>query len=63
MRGLYLVVTDRGVRSWTLIKRVAGSTSVPEQLGSPEEGMGLAAARKLAREWSDLIKEGKDPTD
>jgi integrase len=59
--GFGVRVTDRGTRTFVLYVRVPPAR-VPARLALGDASkMGLAAARKKAREWLDLIEQGRDP--
>ena len=64
VRGLYLVVTDRGVRSWTLIKRVAssGPPTCRSNSALPKRAWGSQRHASSPVNGQTFIKEGKDPT-
>jgi hypothetical protein len=59
--GLAIKVTDRGHKSFVLIKRYPGSRNpAPRSLG--EYGaISLEQARNKARDWLELIRKGIDP--
>jgi integrase len=48
-------------KSYMLYTRLPGSTSPTRLALGDAEKLNLAAARKKAREWLDLIEQGKDP--
>jgi integrase len=59
--GLALRVTDKGKKTFVLIKRYPGSKHpVPRAIG--EYGaISLEAARDRARDWIELLRKGTDP--
>jgi integrase len=59
--GFGVRVTDRGSKSFVLYARVPPSKSPARLALGDASKMGLAAARKKAREWLDLIEQGRDP--
>jgi integrase len=54
-------VTDRGAKSYVLYTRFPPSDAPARRALGDASKMGLAAARKKAREWLDLIEQGVDP--
>ena len=61
MRGFGVRVTDRGAKSFVLYARVPPSRMPARLALGDADKMGLAAARKKAREWLDQIQQGRDP--
>jgi integrase len=60
--GLAVRITDRGVKTFVLIKRFPGSRHpVPRALGA-HGAVTLEAARDKAREWLELLRKGVDPS-
>lgn len=59
--GLGVRVTDRGVRTFVLVKRFhPDGNPTPRKLGVVGE-ISLASARDMAREWLEQIRKGIDP--
>jgi integrase len=59
--GLAVRVTEAGVKTFVLIKRLPGkSNPVPRALGRYGE-LTIDAAREKARKWLELISQGIDP--
>src|SRR6516164_1702242 len=61
VRGFGVRVTDRGAKSFVLYARVPPSRMPARLALGDADKMGLAAARKKAREWLDQIQQGRDP--
>ena len=61
MPGFGVRVTDRGAKSFVLYARFPPSRAPARRALGDASKMGLAAARKKAREWLDLIEQGIDP--
>jgi integrase len=59
--GFGVRVTDRGAKSYVLYTRYPPSDAPARRLLGDASKMGLAIARKKAREWLDLIEQGIDP--
>lgn len=59
--GFGVRVTDRGSKSYVLYARFPPQRSPARRALGDADKLGLAAARKMAREWLDLIEQGKDP--
>src|SRR5262245_14664965 len=60
-RGLVVRVNERGTRTFVLRTRLPGSKSVNRLTLGQYPGMSLSEARKQAREWRDMLREGRDP--
>lgn len=60
--GLLLQVSGAGGRSWVLRATIAGRVR-GMGLGSYPYEVTLAQARELAREYRDIIRQGRDPID
>jgi integrase len=59
--GFGLRVTDRGAKSFVLYTRYPPSKAPSRRALGDASRMSLSAARKMAREWLDLIEQGIDP--
>jgi integrase len=59
--GFGVRVTARGAKSFILYARFPPERVPARRALGDASKMGLAAARKLAREWLDLIEQGRDP--
>ena len=59
--GFGVRVTDRGAKSFVLYARFPPAGMPARRALGDASKMGLAAARKKAREWLDLIEQGRDP--
>jgi integrase len=59
--GFGVRVTDRGAKSFVLYARFPPSRVPARRALGDANKLGLAAARRLAREWQDLIEQGRDP--
>jgi integrase len=59
--GFGLRITDRGAKSFILYTRYPPSRAPARRLLGDARKMGLAAARKKARQWLDLVEQGIDP--
>jgi integrase len=59
--GLGVRVTDRGVRTFVLVKRYPGSRHPAIRSLGVVGAITLAQARDTAREWLDQIRKGVDP--
>jgi integrase len=60
-RGLVVRVNERGVGTFVLRTRLPGSKSLNRLTLGEYPGLSLSKAREQAREWRDLLAEGKDP--
>jgi integrase len=59
--GFGVRVTERGAKSFVLYARFPPSCAPARRALGDASRMRLAAARKLARGWLDLIEQGRDP--
>lgn len=59
--GLAVRVTDKGTRTFVLVGRMPGKTSVARPTIGEYGAVTLEAARAKAREWLDLMHRGVDP--
>ncbi|OCJ68637.1 hypothetical protein A6U97_08275 [Agrobacterium tumefaciens] len=59
--GLAVRVTDKGTRTFVLVGRMPGKTSVSRPTIGEYGAVTLEAARAKAREWLDLMHRGVDP--
>ena len=59
--GLAVRVTDKGTRTFVLVGRMPGKTSVARLTIGEYGAVTLEAARAKAREWLDLMHRGVDP--
>jgi hypothetical protein len=57
--GLYFRMTDKGVRSWSMLYRF--NQQLRRDTLGPYPKIGLAKARQLARDALELVGQGKDP--
>jgi hypothetical protein len=63
VRGLGVLVTDKGSKSFVFYARYPGSASPSRRYIGQVGALSLAAARRKAQEWRGLIAEGKDPAE
>src|SRR5262245_26406330 len=61
--GLFARVSPRGRVTFILYTRYPGSDSPSRRAIATYDGGNLAKVRKTAREWLELIAQGKDPAD
>jgi integrase len=61
VQGFGLQVTDKGAKSYILYARVPPSWVPTRRRIGDATKMTLAAARRMAQEWVQLVAEGKDP--
>jgi integrase len=59
--GFGVRITDRGAKSYTLYTRFPPSDAPARRLLGDADKLGLAAARKKAKAWLDLVEQGIDP--
>jgi hypothetical protein len=59
--GFGIRVTDRGTKTFMLVKRYPGSANPTRRALGEYPAIGLAAARDKARKWIALIERGVDP--
>jgi integrase len=59
--GLWLRCTDRGVKSWSVVYRPKGAKEVRRLTLGRWPGIGVAAARQLAKDVLIEVARGKDP--
>jgi integrase len=61
--GLGVRVTDKGQRTFVLVRRFPGRLQPARRALGSVGAIGLADAREKARHWLKLIEQGKDPSD
>jgi integrase len=61
MPGFGIRITDKGTKTFTLVKRYPGSTNPTRRALGEFPAIGLADAREKARKWIALIEKGVDP--
>ena len=61
--GFGVRVTDTGAKSYVLYTRFPPSTNPTRRAIGDAGRLGLAAARRIAWEWLDLIEQGRDPAE
>lgn len=61
--GFGIRVTDKGRRTFILIARIAGAKDPTRRELGKVGVLSLAEAREKARDWLELIRAGKDPTE
>jgi hypothetical protein len=63
VHGLGVRVTDRGVKSYVMYRRWPGSTAPTRRKIHSEHAtdLSLDLARKIARQWLELLAQGIDP--
>ena len=61
--GLFARVSPKGRATFILYTRYPGSSSPSRRTIAVYDGGNLAKVRQTAREWLDLIAQGKDPAD
>ena len=59
--GFGIRITDKGTKTFTLVKRYPGSTNPTRRALGEYPAIGLADAREKARKWIALIERGVDP--
>lgn len=60
-RGLALRITDKGAKSWVVMRRPKGSAKVKRVTIGSYPAVTLARARELAKPYLDDLEEGVDP--
>src|SRR5262245_66633809 len=61
--GLFRGVSPKGRVTFVLYTRYPGSSSPSRRAIAAYDGGNLAKVRQTAREWLELIAQGKDPAD
>src|SRR6516164_6072509 len=61
--GLFLRVTDKGVKSFVLVKRYPGSINPTRRALGTYGAITLDDARTKARDWLALLQQGIDPAE
>src|SRR5512143_1437043 len=59
--GFGVRVSDTGRKTFVLVARYPGSKNPTRRAIAVYDGNNLASARQKARDWLELIRQGKDP--